>query len=492
MHLAQLITYFDTAPALKLLRASNAPFIIDFLHQQFKVSGHITLPHSELQAALTEYRERLRETHPEALSDKSEQYLSTWCSGESRWLHRFLEGGRNEPIYQLTPHTEDVFVFLDRVLQKDPGFVGTESRLRLIFSILSDLVIGASRDPQVHLRHLQEERTHIDEEITRLERGGLGARDEPTATRERFAMAVSLLKQLLADFRAVEDRFKDITQQVQQRQALGQETRGSILQFALDAEDVLKQEDEGISFHEFVRFILSPSQQDKLQAIITELGRIEELAHQQDGLATVRRMVPSLLAEAEKVMRTNQRLSATLRRLLDTRAMSDRKRLAQLIGEIRVLAVRAATDPPVGSVGVTIDVGVSVALSFSRTFWTPPQQFDHLDLTERSADDEQRLQAFQALAQMQRLDWRTMRGHVSTVVDRRGSVTLRQLLAEFPPAVGTVELLGYIQIARDDGHLVNRDMTEEIVLLPHPPSQRCLRVTVPLVTFLSGRSPHHA
>jgi hypothetical protein len=52
-----------------------------------------------------------------------------------------------------------------------------------------------------------------------------------------------------------------------------------------------------------------------LEAIIQELGRIDELARQLDGLEAVRRMIPSLLTEAEKVMRTSQRLSATLRRL---------------------------------------------------------------------------------------------------------------------------------------------------------------------------------
>ena len=122
---------------------------------------------------------------------------------------------------------------------------------------------------------------------------------------------MSLLKQLQGDFRAVEEKFKEITQQVQQRQNAGRDTRGGILEFALDAEDVLKEEDQGVSFHEFVRFILSPSQQDKFQAIIQQLMRIEELAEQVDGLETIRRMIPMLLAEAEQVMRTNQRLSAT-------------------------------------------------------------------------------------------------------------------------------------------------------------------------------------
>ena len=58
---------------------------------------------------------------------------------------------------------------------------------------------------------------------------------------ERFVTAVMLLRQLQGDFRAVEESFRDITIQVQQRQVAGRETRGKILEFALDAEDLLKQ-----------------------------------------------------------------------------------------------------------------------------------------------------------------------------------------------------------------------------------------------------------
>ena len=52
-----------------------------------------------------------------------------------------------------------------------------------------------------------------------------------------------------------------------------------------------------------------------------------------------------------KVMRTNQRLSETLRRLLDARSASDRRRLTQLIAEIRNLAAAMCENPPHGVVG---------------------------------------------------------------------------------------------------------------------------------------------
>jgi hypothetical protein len=310
-------------------------------------------------------------------------------------------------------------------------------------------------------------------------------RYQPAQIRERFATAVSLLKQLQGDFRAVEEKFKEITQQVQQRQTAGRDTRGGILEFALDAEDVLKQEDQGVSFHEFVQFILSPSQQDKLETIIRQLRRIEELAEQVDGLETISRMVPLLLAEAEKVMRTNQRLSATLRRLLDMRAYQDRQRVAELLREIMATAASLAASPPGDTVGVEVETKVEMASPFQRTFWSEPAQFVHVDLTERETDEERRAEAFQALALMQRLDWRGMRDSIRAAVARNGTATLGGLLAENPPEAGAVEVLGYLQIARDDGHIISREAEEEILLPARNGDGRAMMVTVPLVQFVA-------
>lgn len=76
MQLAQLISYFETSPAMKLLRSSNAPFIVDFLHRQYKGRGQLAIPMSELLVALGEYREEVHGTYPDVLREKPEQYTS--------------------------------------------------------------------------------------------------------------------------------------------------------------------------------------------------------------------------------------------------------------------------------------------------------------------------------------------------------------------------------------------------------------------------------
>jgi hypothetical protein len=483
MRLGELLAYFETSPALRLLRAQNAPFVIDFLDAQFKRAGRISIPHSELLAALVAYQEELQEAYPDRFAGRADAYLNDWCA--ARWLRRSLEAGCDEPVYQLTPHAEDVFGFLDRTLGRDRGFVGTESRLKLVIDALAGLAIESSDDPDARLAHLREEQRRIGEEIEKIEASGRAEKLRPAQARERFSNAVSLLRQLQSDFRAVEESFRAITLQVQQRYVEGRETRGGILEFALDAEDLLKKEDQGVTFYEFVRLVLDPAQTARLEEIIHEVREIPELGEQQEGLDTVRGMVTLLQNEAEQVMRTNQRLSATLRRLLDGRTSAERRRVAGLLREIRGHAVSLAAEPPLEEVGIEVEADLDIESPFRRTFWSEPPRFDAADLTGYEADERQRLDAFRRLAALHRLDWREMRGRIRSLSDFRSAPTLADLLNVHPPEAGVVEVLGYLQIAREDGHLVDAAACEEVVVPSGRNGDRPLLLTVPLVTFVS-------
>jgi hypothetical protein len=172
MQIERLILYFETSPSVKLFRSQqNAPFIVDFLSRTFKKVNKIAIPHSDLLGAFIEYKESVNESHPDVLKEKPEQYLTSWCSGENRWLRRFTEANRNEPVYQLTSHVEDVLIFIEGVLDRDVGFVGTDSRLRLVIDTLQDLVAGSTKDPDIRLKHLNEAKAKIEEEIFQLHSG---------------------------------------------------------------------------------------------------------------------------------------------------------------------------------------------------------------------------------------------------------------------------------------------------------------------------------
>jgi hypothetical protein len=271
------------------------------------------------------------------------------------------------------------------------------------------------------------------------------------------------LLRLQGDFRAVEEAFKQITREVQTRQYSSDQTRGQILGEALDAEDGLKGEDQGVSFDEFARLILSPSKQEYVETIIDQVAQIETLTTDHEGLGRMHNMVPSLTAEASKVLRTYQRLSTTLRRLLDRDVRSERARLAAVLGDIRSLAVALADDPQRKRViGLTIDHEMEISLPLERPFWSPPTQFAAVELKPHTADGAERTRAFTDLAMLRSLDWRSLRRRVKEALALDNEVTMATLLASESSHHDAVEVMGLIQIAHDDGHLVENELTEVV------------------------------
>lgn len=464
MRLDRLEAFFSTSPSVKLMRSPHAAHIIYFLFRQFKESGNITWPHSRLLQQLNDFLEATHSTEIEILKDRPETYLTSWSSGDTRWLRRYLDSTHSEAVYELTPHTEDVLAFVSEALGRSIGFVGTESRLRRIIETLSDIVIRGSADPARRLEYLHRERERIDREISAIESGASVATYSSTAIRERFADAVSNLASLQGDFRAVEDCFKEITRDVQKRQADADGSRGEILGLALAAEDSLKLQDQGVSFDEFVRLILSPVKQDQLETIFAQLNEIEVLADQVEGMNRIHGMIGSLSDEAEKVLRTTRRLSSTLRRLLDRRSISSRLRLASVLREIRAAAVRLAENRPEEPVGLDVLSELDLLNVWDRPFWTAPVEFAAAELSDHQPDVDECLAAFRHLAGLQRLDWESMRENVSTMLRETARLPLPDLLLAYPPQSGAVEVLGYVQIAHEDGHLIDNRVKETIPL----------------------------
>lgn len=478
----RLSIYFETSPAVGLLRAEYAPFILCFLFERFKRAHVIDVAHSDLLPALATYQERLNDSGYSVLSAKPEDYLRIWSSSDKRWLRRHMEVGREEALYRLTPHSEAAIEFVSQALQQDLSFVGTESRLRLVMQALEELSIKASDDPQVRLKYLRDQQARIAAEIEEVERHGQVKTLAPTRIREQFALAVRMLRELQGDFRAVEEKFKEITRQVQQRQMQGLDPRGGILGDALGAEDALKNQDQGVTFFEFLKFIQSPQQQDRLRDIIGQLTCMRELTDQTEGLETIRHMVRSLLDEAEKVLQTTRRLSASLRRLLDTRTQQERRRVTDLLRQIRIHLAKMSDDPP-RHVGFEIDGPIELSAPMSRTDWSPPLRFEHIDLAEHVADESLRRKMFSQLQQLNPIDWNTMRRRIRESTGLFGNRTLGALLHDEPPE-GLIDVLGYIQIACEDGHQVCTDAIEEVIL---PDGDLGLTVlSIPLVTFVAG------
>lgn len=480
MRREELLSFFDNSPTARLLRSDLGAWVIAFLYDTYKASSLLSIPQSELRARLKEFQSEIHTANPSTMPGSPERYLTQWT--QSQWIRRFVDAHSQEPQFQLTPHAEEAIRYVEDSITRRKQLVGTESRLRLIIDTLNDIVRGSSDDPARRLDSLQAQRDAIQHEIDAIESGDRFHVYKPSQIRERFQTAIHLLRELQSDFRGVEDRFQQIARRVQQLKASGMGNRSSILGYALDAEEALKHEDEGVSFYAFVRFLLSPTEQSALRNQIQNIQQLTPLADQQESLDRLGKMVPCLLAEADKVMRTTARLSSSLRRLLDSKSEPQRTRLTQVLSDIRDAAVLLRDSPPDG-ISITIDTDASLQSPFSRPFWTPEAGFQSLPSDPISIAPEQIELLASAFSKLVRLDMRKLRNNIREATFEGNACSLKELIDRSSSDIGIAEILGYLQIAHDDAHDIDFTHHELIELhadsLLSPP--RLIRV--PTVLF---------
>jgi hypothetical protein len=485
MRRENLQTFLDSSPTARLLRSDLAPYVLDFFQQTFKSGERLVWGQTELKSHLTLYQQTLSATPARGLQGSPDRYLTQWV--DAAWLKRYLVAHSAEPQYELTRHAEEALRFVDAALSRHSQLVGTESRLRLVIETLKDIVRGASADPQQRLAYLRAQRASIDAEIAAIEQGQSVQTYQPVQVRERFQTAVELLKTLQADFRAVEERFQSIAREVQLRQSQGCASRGEILGAALAAEEELKSKDEALSFYAFVAFLFSPTEQAALIECINQLQQLDALADQADALSHLRRMVPALLAEADKVMRTTARLTATLHRLLNAQSVAHRARLATVLHDIREAALRLGESSIRPDIECPLAVDLDLGSPWARTFWTPAATFEHAIEAAAPVQSTEALAMATTFARMRRLDLPRLRNTIREITRDGDSHTLREVSERFPISGGVVELLGYLQIAHDDGHIIDPNQTETI-LIPALHDTDSIQLSVPRTVFIPPKT----
>jgi hypothetical protein len=121
-------SFFESSPAVKLLRAKSAPKILCFFYRSFKENQVSYLPEEkiidDLADFLKEYDiEEDEDPNRSLLTDfdtKARQLVDTWI--EKGFLRNY-QSPDNEILYELTSHTEKVLNWLEQLETRE--FVGT-------------------------------------------------------------------------------------------------------------------------------------------------------------------------------------------------------------------------------------------------------------------------------------------------------------------------------------------------------------------------------
>ncbi len=442
--------------AWRLLRARNAPLVLAFLGEMFVEENHGPVPATQVLGRLDDLLYALNTVREESdcYSGTPAGYLDAWCAPEAGWLRRFYPDGAEEVHYDATPPLEKAYAWV-RSLGPRP-FVGTESRLDSLVQLLRQMVHGSEVDPDVRLAELHRRRADIDREIAEVEAGNVSVLDD-VALRERYHLFTSTARDLLSDFREVEENFRGLDRDARERIATWEAGKGELLERLVGDRSDIANSDQGRSFGAFYDFLLSGARQEELSDLLDRVQRL-------DGVVADPRMRTvhhEWSDAAERTQATVRQLSEQLRRFLDDQVWLENRRVLDLTRRIEghALALRGARP----DVGLEIDLpGVEIVLPFDRPLYDvrPATVVDsRIEMGDATDLDTT------ALFEQTYVDSARLAKIVRSVVPARGTARLDDVLELYPVQDGLAEIVGYLALADDDLSVDIATDTEERITI---------------------------
>lgn len=443
-------------PAWRLLRAANASLILSFLGDYFVQGNRGACAASEVAAALDEHLYALNAV---AIAQSGEarfpkaprEYLEDWAADDSGLLRRFYPAGDGDVHYEVTAAFEKAYGWLDAIQERP--FVATESRLHTAVELLRQIVQGTQTDPERRLADLRAKRHALDAEIVAVEGGEVPVL-AASGVRDRYQQFTSTARELLSDFREVEDNFRRLDRSAREKIATWDGAKGDLLADLVGSRSEIASSDQGHSFQAFYEFLLSDARQRELAELLSRIAELDEL--QVDR--RTRGIHHDWSEAAERAQRTVRQISEQLRRFLDDQVWLENRRVIELVREVEAHAIVLRDDPP--PVGLDIDEpGIAIALPFDRPLYQRPVVADVDSLIPPNTAE---VDADVLFAQSF-IDQTRLIANIQAAMPHGTAALLSDIVALHPIEQGAAEIVGYLALEGDELS-VDMDATESSTL----------------------------
>lgn len=449
-------------PAWRLLRANNASLILSFLGDFFVENNRGASSASVVAAALDDH---LYALNREAGGDEGEArfpkepraYLEDWSATEASFLRRFYPAGDDEVHYEATPAFERAYAWVESL--KARNFVGTESRLHTVVELLRQIVHGSESDPDVRLAELWRRRDELDAQIAAVEAGNVAVMDE-TGVRDRYQQFSATARDLLSDFREVEENFRGLDRAARERIAAWDGSKGELLADLMGSRSDIAGSDQGRTFQSFYDFLLSESRQDELSDLLSKVSNLAAVEHDH----RLRSIHHDWAEAAERAQGTVRQISEQLRRFLDDQVWLENRRVLELVRAVEARALELRADPP--EIGLEVDEpGVEISLPFERPLYSPPPASEVESLIPPTEDAD--LEA-DLLFNQTYIDSARLAANIRSLLPEHSTALLSDIIAMYPIEQGAAELVGYLALADDDIEVEMDDSDETLLEINDP------------------------
>lgn len=441
----QILELLNSSPSVALLRARSSGLIIEFLTEVFGDVAAVS--HENIHSQLAEYLnnhgvdedEESAILYTDTYEEKASKYIKRWADSG------FLTNYRNEDgeiYYELSSHSSKVIDWLAGLKQEE--YIGTESKFKSIISQLRELVEYTNEDREKRMQLLEDKKMEIEHQIQQLQMGEDVKVFEEYEIVPRFQQINKLAKELLTDFKDVDDNFRTIIKEIYQKQINPALRKGGILQYTFDALDELKSSSQGKSFYAFWEFLLAREMQSELDSLITDLFRTLKEKNLDGGDTFLQNMVEYLYDSGRKVYQTNDKMADKLSRIIRENEMSRSDVSKRVVQEIKNTLIEISKKGLKPDLSLSVDDGMEISIPFDRKI-----TFEQSENTEYDTIPESDTLSIEELGELGKVfgnvyvDRKVLVHNIREAMKDKSQVTLSDVVEQFPLKQGLPELFAY-------------------------------------------------
>lgn len=248
------------------------------------------------------------------------------------WIRRALITERAGRIFE----TDALKAALRFVAQLDSRMMTTTaSRLATVQREIDSLATALDPDPERRAAHLERRIAELQQQIDDVRAGRIQPLTPQQAVegmREVYALASSLR----ADFRRVEDSWREADRALRQAILSTQQHRGAVIDQLLDGHAALLHTQEGRVFESFQQQLDDQAELADMRARLRAILAHPLVAQALDDLqrSELQLLVPQLIKEAKVVQAVRARSEREVAQFMKTGQAAENQRVGQLLGDI--------------------------------------------------------------------------------------------------------------------------------------------------------------
>lgn len=464
---SKISTILDDSPSVELLRLRNKALIFEFFILTF-TKERTNISFENLLQRLVDFtshhkvslEEETEKTVFDPMEIKSKNTIRDWTNKGFLTNYRVENG---DIYYELSPHTNKTINWLYSLEKKE--FVGAESKFKDIFNKLKELVEFTNEDKEKRIEILEDRKLQIEQEIQQLKIGEDVKIFEEHEIIPRFQQLTFSAKELLSDFKEVEENFKNITKEIYQKHTDVDLSKSDVLNFTFDAIDDLRESHQGKSFYAFWQFLMDRNLQEEWSELTNELYSTLNEKGININDTFLKGMKNYLHISGKKVYQANDKMAEKMSRIIRENSHSDKELTNKVIQEIKSHLTEISKTKKIPEISIEVETDAIINIQFEKRLTFEPKEDIVYESKPKLAENEiSQSTQLSKIFNQNIIDKKILRNRIKDILNEKSQTTLSEVIEQSGGIdKGLPELFGYFGVVKDFTHTFNTDRLQEIV-----------------------------